>query len=232
MLTIRKATDRGVTNFGWLDSKHTFSFGDYHDPKHTHFRTLRVINDDIIAGGGQFGSHPHRDMEIFTYVLSGSLEHQDSMGNGSVIRAGEWQFMSAGTGVMHSEANPSPTEPVHLLQMWVFPEQRNLKPSYAQKLFTDADKHGRWQTALSRDGRDGSMVIHQDATISVTKLGAGDKLAYDFAAKRGGWLHVATGAVTANGHTLKAGDALAIEDVAKTELTGVELGEVLLFDLA
>lgn len=231
MLTIRPAADRGVTDLGWLDSRHTFSFGDYHDPRHHGFRTLRVINDDKVAPGAGFGTHPHRDMEIVTYVLSGQLQHRDSMGNGEVIHAGEWQAMTAGTGITHSEFNPSKDELVHLLQIWLFPERRGLTPGYAQKTFPEAERLGRWRTALSRDGRDGSLAIHQDAIVSQATVRPGDRLTYDFAAGRTGWLQVATGAVTVNGLSLRAGDGLAIEAEPRIEVTGVETGEVLLFDL-
>lgn len=229
MLTIRKANERGLTRIEWLNSRHTFSFGDYHDPAHHNFRALRVINDDRINGGGGFGPHPHRDMEILTYVLSGALRHQDSMGNGSVIRPGEWQKMSAGTGIVHAEFNDSDDVPVHLLQIWVMPDARGLPPTYDQRMFPDAEKLGRWRVAASRDGRDGSIVVHQDVTLSVAKLRPGDNLEYDLAPGRGAWLHVATGNATVNGVQLDAGDAVAIEDEPRVEVSGE--GEVLLFDL-
>ena len=226
MLTIRKAADRGTTNIGWLDSKHTFSFGDYTDPRHHNFRTLRVINDDRVAAGQGFGTHPHRDMEIFTWVLSGELAHKDSLGTGATIHAGEWQAMSAGTGVSHSEFNPSPTVPVHLLQMWITPARRGLTPMYQQKAF--APTPGTWQTTLSPDGRDGSMVIHQDAVIRTATLTA-TPLTQDLAPGRGAWLHVATGTATVNGTPLQAGDAVAAEGESSLTLTGD--GQVVLFDL-
>jgi hypothetical protein len=231
MFTVRKSADRGTTDIGWLDSKHTFSFGDYFDPAHNHFRALRVINDDIIAPGGGFGTHPHRDMEIITYVLRGALEHRDSMGNGSVIRPGAWQKMSAGTGIRHSEFNASQTEPVHLLQIWIVPAKKNLPPSYAEATFPEAERLGRWRVAASSDGRDGSIVVHQDMMLAVANIRPGDRLGYDFAPGRGGWLHVATGSVEANGTTLSAGDAVAVEGEPRLDLTGVAAGEVLLFDL-
>jgi redox-sensitive bicupin YhaK (pirin superfamily) len=229
MLTIRKANERGLTRIEWLNSRHTFSFGDYHDPAHHNFRALRVINDDRINGGGGFGPHPHRDMEILTYVLSGALRHQDSMGNGSVIRPGEWQKMSAGTGIVHAEFNDSDDVPVHLLQIWIMPDAKGLPPTYDQRMFPDAEKLGRWRVAASRDGRDGSIVVHQDVTLSVAKLRPGDRLEYELAPGRGAWLHVATGSATVNGVQLEAGDAVAIEDEPRIEVSGE--GEVLLVDL-
>ena len=231
MLTVRKANERGVTRIGWLDSRHTFSFGEYYDPAHHHYRALRVLNDDKVNGGGGFDPHPHRDMEILTYVLSGALRHQDSMGNGSVIRPGDWQKMSAGTGVVHAEFNDSDDVPVHLLQIWIMPERKGLPPTYAQRAVPEADRLGKWAVAASRDGRDGSIIVQQDVTLSVANVRPGDRLGYEFAPGRGGWLHVATGAVTANGTRLGAGDGLAIEDEPRIEVVGEEAGEVLLFDL-
>jgi hypothetical protein len=232
MLTIRKAADRGTTKIDWLDSRHTFSFGDYRDPAHDRFRTLRVLNDDRVAPGQGFGTHPHRDMEIITYVLSGELAHRDSMGNGETLKAGEWQAMTAGTGILHSEFNPSRAAPVHLLQMWVMPAKRALTPGYAQTAFPDADRLGKWRVAVSPDGRDGSLTIHQDAVVSQATVRPGDRLGYEFAPGRGGWLHVATGAVTVNGLSLAAGDGLAVEGEEKLTVEGAETGEVILFDLA
>lgn len=232
MFTIRKANDRGLTNIGWLYSRHSFSFGGYVDPKHHHYRTLRVINDDVIAGGGGFDPHPHRDMEIITYVLSGELQHQDSMGNGSAIRPGDWQKMSAGTGVVHSEYNASDDVPVHLLQIWIVPNKKGLTPEYAQQAVPEADKLGQWAVAASNDGRKGSIVLHQDATLNVATVRPGDAFGYDLGAGRGAWLQVATGAIAVNGTRLDAGDALAIENESRIDVTGIENGEVLLFDLA
>jgi redox-sensitive bicupin YhaK (pirin superfamily) len=233
MLTIRKGDDRGVTNFGgWLDSRHTFSFGDYHDPRHEHFRTLRVINDDRVAPGGGFPTHPHRDMEILTCVLSGQLEHRDSMGNGEVIHAGEWQAMTAGTGITHSEFNPSNTEPVHLLQIWIFPDRRGHTPGYQQRIFTDAEKAGSLKLIASPDGEDGSLVIRQDARVYQSKLAAGQTVTHQLKAGRAGFVHVATGAATVNGTALQAGDAAAIENERAVTIRGDEAGEVLVFDLA
>lgn len=231
MLTIRKADDRGTTRIGWLDSRHSFSFGDYFDPAHHQFRSLRVINDDKVAPGGGFGAHPHRDMEIITYVLSGALQHRDSMGHGSVIRPGNWQKMSAGTGIVHSEFNASDTDPLHLLQIWIVPETKGLEPGYVEREYPEAERLGKWRVAASRDGRDGSIPVAQDVTLSAAKVRPGDRLGYTFAPGRGGWLQVATGAVTANGIKLTAGDAAAIEDEAALEVVGEADGEVLLFDL-
>lgn len=231
MLTIRKGTDRGVTRFGgWLDSRHTFSFGDYSDPHYHQFRTLRVINDDRVAPGGGFPTHPHRDMEILTRVLSGSLEHRDSMGNGEVIRAGEWQAMHAGTGVTHSEFNPSDADPVHLLQIWVYPDRRGHTPGYQQRLFADAEKSGVWRLAASPDGENGSLVIHQDALVYETKLSGGQSARHALKPGRAAFVHVATGSATVNGEKLVAGDGIAVEDESEVAVSGD--GEVLLFDLA
>jgi redox-sensitive bicupin YhaK (pirin superfamily) len=233
MLTIRKGDERGVTNFGgWLDSRHTFSFGEYHDPRHEHFRTLRVINDDRVAAGGGFPTHPHRDMEILTCVLSGQLEHRDSMGNGEVIHAGEWQAMTAGTGITHSEFNPSNTEPVHLLQIWIFPDRRGHTPGYQQRIFTDAEKAGFLKLIASPDGEDGSLVIHQDARVYQSKLAAGQTVTHELKGGRAGFVHVATGAATINGAALQAGDAAAIENERAVTIRGDNAGEVLVFDLA
>ncbi len=227
MITLRKALDRGRTHIDWLDSWHSFSFGDYFDPDHVQYRTLRVINDDVIAGGGGFGTHPHRDMEILTYVMEGRLQHRDSMGNGTVIGPGEWQKMSAGTGIRHSEFNPSQTERVRLLQIWIQPDRKGITPEYDQKLFTEAEKRNRWRTIASPDGRDGSIVLHQDAVLSAAVL-AGGEVSYSLASGRGGWLQVARGSVTVNGMALVEGDAVAFEDEA-LRIAGE--GEVLVFDL-
>jgi hypothetical protein len=229
MFTIRRAEERGRTQIGWLNARHTFSFGDYFDPAHHHYRALRVINDDRVAGGGGFPTHPHRDMEILTHILSGELAHQDSMGNGSTIRAGEWQYMSAGAGVTHSEFNPSKTDVVHLLQIWLIPDKKGYTPRYEQKAF-DAVA-GKWQLVASPDGRDGSIGVRQDVTLRTANVNPSDRLSYELAQGRGAWLHVATGAVRVNGHNLTAGDAAAIEG-EPIEVVGVEPGEVLLFDLA
>ena len=229
MFTVRPSRERGHANHGWLETYHSFSFADYHDPAHTNFRSLRVLNDDRVAGDTGFPPHPHRDMEIITHVLSGQLAHRDSMGNGAVVKAGEWQYMSAGRGVQHSEMNPAP-EPVHLLQIWIMPDKRGYEPRYDQKMFDETP--GRWTLAASPDGRDGSIAIRQDLLLNAAKVEAGSRLSYTLAKGRGGWLHVATGAATVNGIALKAGDAVAIENEDALEIVGDEPGEVLLFDLA
>lgn len=232
MLTIRKGADRGITHLSWLDSRHTFSFGAYMDAQHHHFRSLRVINDDRVGPGGGFDTHGHRDMEILTYVLSGQLEHRDSMGNGEIIHPGEWQMMHAGTGILHSEYNPSPVEPVHLLQIWLFPDRKGHKPGYQQQSFDRAETESRWRLVASPDGAEGSLTIHQDARLSLANLAPGQSARYELTSGRGAFLHVATGAVVANGHRLAAGDGAAVENEAVIEVTGEENGEVLLFDLA
>jgi redox-sensitive bicupin YhaK (pirin superfamily) len=230
MITLRKAGERGHANHGWLDTHFTFSFADYYDPQHMGFRALRVINDDTIAGGGGFGEHPHRDMEIITCVLSGALEHKDSMGNGRIIRPGEFQYMAAGTGVTHSEFNPSPTEPVHLLQIWILPDRKGVKPTYAEKSFAKAAP-GKLYLAASKSGRDGSIPINQDADVFVGKLAAGDKISHALKPGRHAWLHVADGDVELNGLLLAAGDGVALSEEAAIKLIGKSPAQVLLFDL-
>jgi quercetin 2,3-dioxygenase len=232
MITIRPAAQRGHTDFGWLDSWHTFSFGDYMDYDQMGFHSLRVINDDKVAAGGGFPTHPHRDMEIITWVLSGALEHKDSLGTGSVIRPGDLQRMTAGTGILHSEFNGSKSEPVHLLQIWIFPEKRGLTPSYAQTSFPAAERKGQLKLVASRDGRDGSVSFHQDASLYAAALAPGQKVTHTLAPGRAGWVQVATGAVTLNGKKLVAGDGAAVENESALELVGVEDGETLVFDLA
>jgi redox-sensitive bicupin YhaK (pirin superfamily) len=232
MITIRPARERGRTNFGWLDSWHSFSFGDYMDYDHMGFHSLRVINDDKVAPGGGFPTHPHRDMEIVTWVLSGALEHKDSLGTGSVIRPGELQRMTAGTGILHSEFNGSKTEPVHLLQIWLFPEKRGLTPGYDQRNFPAAERKGQLKLIASGDGRDGSVSFHTDASLYVAALEPGQKVTHTLAPGRAAWVQVATGSVTLNGKTLTAGDGAAVENESMLELVGVEDGETLLFDLA
>jgi len=232
MLAIRRSHERGHANHGWLDTHYTFSFADYYDPGHVHFRTLRVINDDRVAGGGGFPMHPHRDMEIVTYVLEGGLEHRDSMGNGSVIRPGDVQRMSAGTGVTHSEFNASKTEPVHLLQIWMFPERKGIKPSYEQKAFSEADKRSRLRLVASPDGRDGSVTIHQDNEMYATVLRKGETVRHELKPERHAWVQVARGSVKLNGQELAEGDGAAISEEKAIELAGVKDAELLLFDLA
>jgi redox-sensitive bicupin YhaK (pirin superfamily) len=230
MIRIRKAQERGHFNHGWLDTWHTFSFSDYYDPDHMGFRSLRVINDDRVAPGQGFGMHGHRDMEIVTFVLEGSLEHKDSLGNGSIIKPGELQRMSAGTGVRHSEFNPSPTEAVHLYQIWLLPERNGLTPSYEQKTFTTEEKQGL-RLVASRDGKDGSLTIHQDARLFLSSLRSGETAVHSLSPGRHAWLQVLKGKATLNGHPLSAGDGAAVSDEAKLEITGDD-SEILLFDLA
>ena len=218
MIAIRKAEDRGRTDWGWLDSRHTFSFGEYHDPRHMGFRSLRVINDDRVAPGAGFGTHGHRDMEILSYVLEGGLQHRDSTGGGGVIRPGEIQFMRAGTGVTHSENNASKTEPVHFLQIWVMPDARGLAPHYDQKPF-DADLAARGFVLLSSpDGRASSIQVQQDVTLWVTRLAAGQERSHALAGGRHAWVHVARGSVTLNGHSLGEGDGVALSSEPGVEL--------------
>ncbi|PYU13448.1 MAG: quercetin 2,3-dioxygenase [Acidobacteria bacterium] len=232
MIQIRKSDERGHANHGWLDTHFTFSFADYYDPKHVHFRTLRVMNDDRVAGGGGFPMHPHRDMEIVTYVLEGALEHRDSMGNGSVIKPGDIQYMSAGTGVTHSEFNESETEPVHLYQIWMLPEKQGLKPMYGQKNFSETEKRGKLRLLVSPDGRDGSVKIRQDNDLYATILGAGETVKHELKPERHAYVQVARGSVTLNGTKLEEGDGAAISNEKTVELTGADNAEVLLFDLA
>jgi len=232
MLTIRRAKDRGHANHGWLDSHHTFSFADYHEPRHMGFRALRVINDDTVAPGGGFGAHPHRDMEIISYVLEGALEHKDSMGTGSVIKPGDVQRMSAGTGVTHSEFNASRKDPVHFLQIWILPNERGVKPGYEQKTFGDEDRRGRLRLIASPGGRDGSVNLHADASVYATLLGAGDVVEHRVAKGRGAWVHVARGSLKMNGETLEAGDGASTEDAGGLVMEGVDGAEALVFDLA
>ena len=231
-MEIRRAKERGLADHGWLKSFHTFSFADYHDPAHMGYRTLRVINEDRVAGGKGFGTHAHRDMEIVSYVLEGALEHKDSMGTGSVIKPGDVQRMSAGTGVTHSEKNASATERVHFLQIWILPGKAGIAPGYEQKSFTDAEKRGRLRLVASQDGRDGSVTIHQDASLSAGLFDAGERASFDVKSGRGAWLHVVRGAVELDGQLLEAGDAAAIDEAGPHAIAGKNSGEVLLFDLA
>ncbi|BAV32622.1 quercetin 2,3-dioxygenase [Sulfuricaulis limicola] len=227
MIQLRKANDRGHADHGWLDSWHTFSFADYHDPKHVQFSALRVINEDRVAPGEGFPTHPHRDMEIITYVLEGALEHQDSLGTGSVIRPGEVQRMSAGTGIRHSEFNHSQTEPVHFLQIWILPDRQGVQPGYEQKRI---GLDGQLRLVASPDGRDGSVTIHQNARVYAARLN-GSEVTHALAPGRRAWLQVARGTVQLNGTTLQAGDGAGIENEAALKLTADAAAEVLLFDL-
>lgn len=231
MITLRKASERGYAHHDWLESWHSFSFADYHDPAHMRFASLRVINDDIIQQGKGFGMHPHRDMEILTYILDGVLRHRDSMGNGEEIRGGEVQLMSAGSGIMHSEFNASTIQPVHLLQIWLIPNQQGLTPGYQQKIFAANAKRGRWCLLASPDQADGSLRIHQDARISAALLDGTETLDYPITAKRRIYLHIARGTITANGQTLTTGDALMFCDEGCVDLTGGSGAEALLFDM-
>jgi redox-sensitive bicupin YhaK (pirin superfamily) len=230
MITVRKAKERGHAGFDWLNTWYTFSFADYHDDRYMGFRALRVINDDTIAGGGGFGTHPHRDMEIITYVLSGALEHRDSMGNGRIIRPGEVQYMAAGTGVAHSEFNPSPTEPVHLLQIWILPDRKGAKPTYAERSFAQAAP-GKLYLAASKSGRAGSIPINQDVDVFIGKLGVGDKINHTLKPGCHAWLQVAEGEMELNGQPLKAGDGAALSGETSVQLAGKSTAQVLLFDL-
>jgi redox-sensitive bicupin YhaK (pirin superfamily) len=231
MKVLRKSSERGHAHHGWLESWHSFSFADYRDPEHVHFGPLRVINEDIVQPGTGFGTHGHRDMEILTYVLSGTLRHQDSMGHGEDIRYGEVQVMSAGTGVQHSEVNPSPDEAVHLLQIWIMPNQQNLTPGYQQKPFPQSDKLARWCLLASPDADQGSLLIHQDARVSAARLNGAETLGYPIANGRNAYLHVARGSLKANGYELSAGDALMFSDETMVALSAARDAEVLLFDL-
>lgn len=231
-LTIRKSAERGHANFGWLDSRHTFSFGHYHDPKHMGFGPLRVINDDRVAAGGGFSAHPHRDMEIISYVLDGALEHKDSLGTGSIIRPGDVQRMSAGSGVRHSEFNASSVEPVHFLQIWIIPEQTGLEPSYEQKSFASSDKRGQLRLIGSRDARHGSVRIHQDVDLYATMLSSGESVSHEIVAGRRGWVQVASGTAKLNGTALAEGDGVAVGASDVLHLQGIDDAEVLLFDMA
>jgi hypothetical protein len=229
-MTVRKANERGHANHGWLDSYHTFSFANYYDPEWMGYRSLRVINDDLVMPGMGFGTHPHRDMEIITYVLSGSLEHKDSMGNGRIIRPGEVQYMAAGTGVQHSEFNPSSEEAVHLLQIWIQPDRRGTTPRYAEKSMKEAPE-GKLNLITSKTGRDGSIAINQDADLWLGKLGEGNRVMHTLAPGRHAWLHVAEGEVSLNGKKLSGGDAVAIDEQGSLELSAAKPSQVLLFDL-
>jgi quercetin 2,3-dioxygenase len=232
MITIRKAQERGHFDLGWLNTYHTFSFDRYYDPNHMGFRSLRVINEDIVQPGQGFPTHGHRDMEIVTYVLEGALEHRDSMGNGSIIRPGDAQRMSAGTGVRHSEANPSGDEPVHLLQIWILPNEKNLPPEYEEKQFSSEEKGNRLRLIVSPDGEDGSVRIHQDARIYASLLDKGKEVVHNMDDGRSAWLQLAAGSVLLNDTPLRQGDGAAISQESNLHITAEEAAEVLLFDLA
>ncbi len=231
-MKIRRSSDRGHANHGWLDSHHTFSFADYFDPAHMQFRALRVINEDRVAAGGGFPRHGHKDMEIVTYVLDGALEHKDSMGNGSTIRPGDVQRMSAGTGVMHSEYNASKESPVHFLQIWIVPDRAGHAPGYEQQSFSREDRADRLRVVASKDGRDGSVKLNQDAFIRAGLLSAGASVEHVVEPGRHAWIHVAKGSVEVGGQKLQAGDAAAIDDPSTLKLAAIEPSEVLVFDLA
>jgi len=232
MIAVRKSADRGRANHGWLDSRHTFSFADYYDPQHMGFRALRVINEDRVQAGQGFGTHAHRDMEIISYVLEGQLAHRDSMGTGSVIRPGDVQRMSAGTGVRHSEMNPSPTEGVHFFQIWILPERPGIEPSYQQKTFEDADRKGRFRLVAAPDGRDGAITVHQDVDLYAALFDSGDQATVTLRPGRHAWIQVARGEISVNGQILDAGDGAAVSDETALTVTAATPAEVLLFDLA
>lgn len=232
MIKIRKAEQRGHFDFGWLDTYHTFSFGDYYDPSHMGFRSLRVINEDVVQKGRGFPRHGHRDMEIFTYILHGALQHRDSMGNGSIIRPGDVQRMSAGTGVTHSESNPSPDETVHLLQIWILPSEEGIPPDYEEKRFPDDEKRNKLRLIISPDAEAGSVKIHQDARVYAALLDSNHEVTHELAGGRHAWLQVAAGSVTLNDVDLKQGDGAALSEETNVTIAAREPSELLLFDLA
>ena len=232
MITLRASDERGHAQHGWLDSYHTFSFANYYDPAQMGYRSLRVINEDRVEPGRGFGTHPHRDMEIITYVLEGALEHKDSLGNGSVMRPGDVQRMSAGTGVAHSEYNHSQAEPVHLLQIWILPNKQSVEPSYEQHEFSIEQKRGKLLPIVTTDGSNGSIKVHQDMRLFATVLAPDEKVSHPLQPGRGAWVQVARGEVTVNGKHLQAGDGAALSDEATVEIAGIRDAEVLLFDLA
>jgi redox-sensitive bicupin YhaK (pirin superfamily) len=231
MIVRRAAEERGRADFGWLDSRHTFSFGEYYDPRHMGFRALRVINEDRVKPGHGFGTHPHRDMEIISYVLEGALEHKDSMGTGSVITPGDVQRMSAGTGVLHSESNPSKSTPAHFLQIWLLPERHGIEPSYEQKRFEAADKQGRLKLVASRDARDGAITINQDVDLYAGLFAAGEGTQLPLRPGRHAWIQVASGGMILNGEPLSEGDGAAVSEEPFLDLTATEDAEILVFDL-
>lgn len=231
MKQVRRGPERGHFNHGWLDTYHTFSFGEFHDPAQMGFRSLRVINEDRVEPGQGFGMHGHRDMEIVTLVLEGALEHRDSLGNGEVLRPGELQRMTAGTGIRHSEFNPSANEPVHLYQIWLLPERPGLQPSYEQQRFDPAEQQGQWKVVASRDGRQGSLIIHQDATLSLATVLPGGTIDRSFDVNRHGWLQILRGQVQVDGTELAAGDGLALSGETELMIKAEDRAELLLFDL-
>ncbi len=231
MINIRRSEERGGGDYGWLNTHYTFSFNTYYDPKFMGFRSLRVINEDWVAAGQGFPTHPHQNMEIITYILEGELEHKDSLGTGSIIRPGDGQRMSAGTGIRHSEANPSKTKAAHLLQIWIEPDRAGHKPSYEQKEFPEAEKRNKLRLIASPDGKDGSVSIHQDAKLYVSLLSPGEEVSHEISKGRHAWIQIAKGAVELNGKQLNHGDGAAVSDEAKLTIKGTEDSEVLLFDL-
>ncbi len=232
MIKLRPSQDRGHTKLSWLDSRHTFSFGEYHDRKHQGFQQLRVINEDQVQPGKGFETHSHRDMEIISYVLEGTLAHKDSVGTSSLIHAGEVQRMSAGTGIRHSEYNPSKTSRVHFLQIWILPDRRGLEPSYEQRAFMREENHGRWRLVAAKDGRDGAITVHQDMELYITSLDPGEKLNYRLQTDRHAWVQVTRGEVVLNGNRLVQGDGAAVSQEEILETSSMTQAEVLLFDLA
>lgn len=232
MIAVRRSAERGHANHGWLDSYHTFSFANYYDPAHMGFRSLRVINQDRVEGGKGFGTHSHRDMEIVSYVLEGELEHKDSMGNGSTMRPGDVQRMTAGTGVSHSEYNHSSTDPVRFLQIWLLPDRQGLKPGYEQIHFSNADKRNQLRAIAAREGRDGSVTVHQDVTLYASVLDAGKQVEHALAGDRHAWVQVIRGQLDLNGITLEAGDGAAISEDKQLAFSAIDEAEFLLFDLA
>lgn len=231
MIRVRKAEERGHADHGWLDTYHTFSFAGYQDPEHVHFRTLRVMNEDVVQPGQGFGTHPHRDMEIVTYVLEGALEHKDSMGNGEVLRAGEFQRMSAGTGITHSEFNPSATEPVHLYQIWLFPESKGIEPSYEQKQFPVSEQQNQLRLVASPEAEAGSLRIHQDARVYLSQIEAEQTVLYELAEGRHAWLQVLRGSVLLNDVALDVSDGAAVSDTRNLKIQATADAEIMLFDL-
>jgi len=232
MIQVRKANDRGHADHGWLNTYHTFSFSSYQDAKHTRFRSLRVMNEDLVAPGQGFGTHPHNDMEIVTYVLEGALEHRDSMGNGEVLRPGEFQRMTAGTGITHSEFNPSENEPVHLYQIWLLPERKGIDPSYEQKRFSDEERHNQLRLVASRNAEHGSLLIHQDARIFLSKIDAAKEVKHELWEDRYAWLQVLSGTVSVNGTDLGTSDGVAVSDERSLIIQANTNAEIMLFDLA